>query len=207
MKNIVFIFLLVTTTSLHAQDTIHYKNPDNFRRVYLEVFHEIPQEELSNKYENAWHVAVWFRNRITDAHFIDYGADLGFIENPRSIRYNNNGTIIPLESDKLNFKIGLRYAYILFGRDRYRGFRTELNGSLGYSCLYYGVSDYDEQLRESFDESGNLNTVFLSGQVKVTWGRVGIIGGYSFTPHRLFSKSVETDFGSKSVHFGLSYAF
>ena len=202
------LLLLLTFAKMQAQDTIYYPKVDDFKRMYLEVGIMKPQGDLADKFEKSTNIGVWFRNKIKRNQFIDLGIEVDLLVKPRMVKYNFNDSIVKLESSKSGLKIGFRYSRIFPLSKKNPNFNLETNTGIGWSALYYSLpDDYPEHLVDKLDRKTNLHTIFLSQTLKFNIYDFGLFCTYSYTPHTLFTRHYEADFGSQSVAVGLVYRF
>lgn len=203
MKKLILLLVLVSS-SMYSQDTIEYKSADDFRRVYFEIGFMKPQGDLSDKYDKSFDMGIWFRNKIKANQFIDLGLEVDLLIKPRAVDYKHADSIVPFESSKSALKIGFRYSRIVPLTKDKKAVTIESNSGIGWSALYYRVPErYDETELEELDNKTNLHTIFLSQTLKFNVYDFGIYCTYYYTPHTLFTKNYEGNFGSQSIAVGV----
>ena len=206
MKKILFIAVLLSFKAF-SQDTIYFEKVDDFKRNYFELSIQIPQKELSDKFDKAYNIGVWFRNKIGKNHFIDAGLEVNLLNKPAERNYIHADSIVEFESNKVGLKIGARFSKVIPISRNPSVFTIESNSGFGYAALYYGIPEHYDgtDLRDELEKKKNLHSIFMSQTIKLNVYNFGLFCTYYYTPYTLFTKDLAPDFGSQSIAVGAVY--
>ena len=197
-KYILFIICMVISSS-QSQEI-----KQDYERIYVEAGFVKPLGALSNKFEMAPSFGFWFRNRVVQKDFIDFGFNFYIPNKTVNANFRYRDTILNYKSKHFAINIGARFAKISPLSLKTNNAYFEWNSGIGLALNVYQAPD-EIEFGEGEYSGEVLTTFFLSQGIKVNYKNIGLQCHYQWSPYGLFSENLEKDFGSQSIMFGIVY--
>jgi hypothetical protein len=202
MKKVLIIILCATLQYGIAQ-TKDSVSEDDYERVYVEAGFVQPLGELSNKFELSPSFGFWFRTKMVEDDFIDFGFNFFIPKNPISPDFKYRNELVKYKSEYFAINIGTRFAKVVPLAPKSNNFNVEWNSGIGLALNFYNAPDELEFEGQEHTEEV-LTTFYLSQGIKVNYKNVGLQCHYQWSPYGLFNDRID-NFGSQSVMFGIVY--
>ncbi|WP_339888311.1 hypothetical protein [uncultured Flavobacterium sp.] len=201
MKKIFLFILLIGYFGFSQNDSIDI---NEYERVYIEVGFVKPLGKMANKFETSPSVGFWFRNRIVNDDYIDFGFNFFIPKKARDVDFRYRDSIVKYKSEHFGISIGTRFAKIISMSNQTRSFNLEWNTGIGLGLNFYEAPN-ELAFEEKEFTSEVLTTFYISQGIKLNYKNIGFQCHYNFSPYDLFNKKINEKYGSQYLMFGLVY--
>jgi hypothetical protein len=203
MKKLLLLIIVAFSQSVFSQkDSL---NPDNdYERVYIEAGFVKPLGKLSDKFELSPSFGFWFRNKLNQDDFIDFGFNFFVPNKPVEVNFTYRDSVVKYKSDHFAINIATRFAKTIPLSQRNKKFNVEWSSGIGLALNFYKAPK-ELEFEEGEHTKEVLTTFYLSQGVKLNYKNVGLQCHYQWSPYELFNDKIEKNYGSQSLMFGVVY--
>jgi len=174
-----------------------------YERVYVEAGFIKPLGNLANKFEMSPSFGFWFRTKMFQEDYVDFGFNFFIPKNPIRTDFKYRDSIAKYKSDHFGINIGTRFAKVIPLSQKSNNFNAEWNSGIGLALNFYSAPDELEFGKGEYTNEV-LTTFYLSQGIKVNYKNIGLQFHYQWSPYGLFNERID-DFGSQSIMFGIVY--
>src|SRR6218665_3664133 len=109
-----FLMLLIFIFSEFAFAQNESQNlSDTYERIYVEAGFVQPLGKLSEKFDLSPSFGFWFRNKLSQDDFVDFGFNFFVPKKPLNVNFEYRDSIVQYKSSHFAINIGTRFAKII----------------------------------------------------------------------------------------------
>ncbi|WP_264536049.1 hypothetical protein [Flavobacterium sp. N1736] len=203
MRRFIILLIFIFSGSVFSQNESQGSS-DEYERIYIEAGFLQPIGKLSDKFDLSPSFGFWFRNKLNQEDFVDFGFNFFIPKNPAQPNFKYRDSIVQYKSSHFAINIGTRFTKVILLSQRKTDFNLEWNSGIGLALNFYNApNELEFGDREHTKEV--LTTFYLSQGIKLNYKNTGIQCHYQWSPYGLFNDRVEKNFGSQSLMFGIVY--
>lgn len=179
----------------------------SYERFYIEAGLQVPLGNLKSRINAAPNFGFWYKSRVRESEFVDFGFNTSFQNSTNNFIFEKNDSIFRSTPRGLSGMVGMRYCKSVKLSSKKNSF-VDVFPSLGLAFMFLKSDLTGLKNGRNFNEhqkTMSLQTIHVGQGVRFNIDNVGVQAQYQFTPFAYFNKSLDKNFGSHSLIFGIVY--